>query len=49
MNDFLENRFKIQFNNFKNIAKKLDMWLMLPVTLFLGYELTVIWFEYTRV
>lgn len=45
----LEKDLVQEFANLAKLAKMLDIWLLLPVTFYLGYELTIIWFEYNRV
>ena len=45
----LENKFKIEFQSLFDLAKDLNIWLLAPIAMFLGYELTLIWFEFYRV
>ncbi|RMZ98195.1 UNC93, partial [Brachionus plicatilis] len=41
-------KFKVEFNSLFNLSKCLNIWLLMPTAVFLGYELTFIWFEYHR-
>jgi len=31
------------------LSKQANIWLLMPVALFLGLELTILWFEFNRV
>lgn len=42
-------RFKNEFISLAKLYSNLDVWLLLPVTFYSGFELTYIWFEYSRV
>jgi hypothetical protein len=32
-----------------DLLKTLDIWLLMPIAMYLGFELTLIWYEYSRV
>ena len=44
----LNSRIKQEFSNLIHLYSELEVWLLLPVTLYANYELTFIWFEYNR-
>ena len=46
---FIEFRFRQELINLLNLYSNLDVWLLFPITFFTGYEMTFIWFEYSRV
>ena len=43
-----ENRFKAEFGNLYDLSKQINVWLLLPIAVYLGYELTLMWFEFYR-
>ncbi|CAF0872277.1 unnamed protein product [Brachionus calyciflorus] len=42
------NKFKDEFKSLFELSKCLNIWLLMPIAIFLGYELTILWFEYHR-
>jgi hypothetical protein len=42
-------KLRDEFVSLIKTYKLLDVWLLFPITFLSGYELTIIWFEYTRV
>ncbi|RMZ96116.1 UNC93 [Brachionus plicatilis] len=41
-------KFKNEFQNLFDLFKQLKIWLLMPIAVFLGYELTFMWFEFHR-
>jgi hypothetical protein len=45
----IRERFNNEFSNLIKLYSNLDVWCLLPVTFYTGFEMTYIWFEYSRV
>lgn len=45
----LRQRFHNEFSSLFKLYSNIDVWLLLPVTFYSGFELTYIWFDYSRV
>ena len=41
--------FKDEIGKLMTLFKTLDIWLLMPIAMYLGFELTLIWYEYSRV
>jgi supervillin len=39
----------VEFTNLFQLSKQINIWLLLPIAMFLGFELTLMWFEFYRV
>jgi hypothetical protein len=49
---FLEETIKSKLFTWENLfqlSKQINIWLLLPIAMFLGFELTLMWFEFYRV
>ncbi|CAF0779572.1 unnamed protein product [Brachionus calyciflorus] len=44
----LVQKFKAEFKSLFELSKQLKIWLLMPIAMFLGYELTYIWYEFHR-
>jgi hypothetical protein len=42
-------RLKNEFKSLIKLGFNINIWLLIPITIFTGYELTYIWFEFNRV
>jgi hypothetical protein len=42
-------RFINEFSNLAKLYSQFDVWLLFPLTFYYGFEMTYVWFEYTRV
>ena len=42
-------RFKTELISLLKLYRNIDVWLLLPITVYSGFELTYIWFEFNRV
>ena len=42
-------RFKTEIISLLKLYRNIDVWLLLPITVYNGFELTFIWFEFNRV
>lgn len=42
-------RFKNEISNLIKLFIKIDLWLLFSLTFYNGFEITFIWFEYSRV
>ena len=42
-------RFKAEIISLLKLYANIDVWLLLPITFYTGFELTFIWFEFNRV
>jgi hypothetical protein len=42
-------RFISEMSNLVKLCTKIDLWLLFPLTFYSGFEITFIWFEYSRV
>lgn len=45
----LGRRFLNEFSNLAKLYSQFDVWLLFPLTFYYGFEMTYVWFEYTRV
>jgi hypothetical protein len=42
-------RFIEELKSLVKLYSKLDVWLLFPLTFYTGFEVTFVWFEYSRV
>jgi hypothetical protein len=47
--NLIGKRFKAEVISLLKLYANIDVWLLLPVTVYTGFELTFIWFEFNRV
>ncbi len=48
-NNYIATMFKEEFIGIFKLMGYLDTYLLIPMTIFTGYQLTFIWSEYNRV
>lgn len=46
---FLGSKFTEEFSSIKKLLGRLDVYLLFPMSVFTGFELTFIWTEFSRV
>jgi hypothetical protein len=45
----IAQRFLNEMSNLLKLCVKIDLWLLFTLTFYSGFEITFIWFEYSRV
>ncbi len=45
----ITKQFSFEFRNLFKLCSNLNIWLLIPITVYTTFELTLIWFEFNRV